>query len=113
MTKKLYPCTRCAGKGIITAFLGVWGGVCFKCEGRGTQENKPAPKGEKWAVLDSNSVHTYNIVAVNPNKAIEKAMKTYARACAEFKAEHDMANAVAVPYAEYWTPERVEAVRAL
>lgn len=38
-----YECPRChGGKGIISAFSHVKGGVCFKCSGKGYIQGKPS-----------------------------------------------------------------------
>jgi hypothetical protein len=36
-----YPCSRCDGKGRLSGYYHVAGGVCFKCGGSGTQRSKP------------------------------------------------------------------------
>lgn len=47
---KTYPCTRCEGKGEIPHYSNVLGGVCFKCGGSGTQEEKPSAAGIRFTV---------------------------------------------------------------
>jgi hypothetical protein len=116
MTKqqKTYPCYRCAGKGEISGFRHVLGGVCFKCKGSGIQHNKPAAKGILWAVLDSNGLHSYNVKATTAAKAVTKAQGRFVgiQLDSAFKSERDMTNARAVPYAEYWTDERIAEAHA-
>jgi hypothetical protein len=112
--KKTYPCYRCAGKGEISGFRHVLGGVCFKCKGSGIQYSKPAARGILWVVLDSKGKHSYNIKATTAAKAVAKAQATFARVQldSDFTRERDMTNAQAVPYAEYWTDERIAEAHA-
>lgn len=49
-----YECTRCGGKGRLTIFSNVLGGVCFKCRGSGKQAAKPGKPSVKWAVLGTD-----------------------------------------------------------
>jgi len=39
-----YECPKCSGKGNITAYANIAGGVCFACGGKGYKLQKSAPK---------------------------------------------------------------------
>ena len=107
MATKKYPCYRCSGKGHIAAFGHVLGGVCFKCGGSGKQSAKPS-KSITWSVLDANGLCFYNVKAPTAVQAVQKALVMFTKASDEFRVEHDLTSVVAVPYEEYWTPERIE-----
>lgn len=112
--EKDYPCYRCDGRGKIQAYSHVMSGVCFKCGGSGRQKSKPA-RTVMWAVLGTNpqtgeEVHCYNVNAPTGKKAIDRARVTASGASESWKAEHSLEHAVAVPSAEYWTAERLEAL---
>lgn len=39
-----YECPKCSGKGHISAYANIAGGVCFACKGKGFKVQKSAPK---------------------------------------------------------------------
>jgi len=47
-----FPCIKCSGTGLIAAFSGIQGGVCFACEGRGFVIQKNAPRLSKLYVIE-------------------------------------------------------------
>lgn len=58
---KTYTCDRCNGEGRIRSFNHVLGGICFKCQGSGKVDRKPAaPKMSKAnpAILADNERKT-------------------------------------------------------
>src|ERR1700747_1402532 len=96
-----YACSRCNGKGIISAFSHVIGGTCFKCHGSGKQTTKPASKLPKFAVMGSyrlsgESARLYNVQAKDESAAVEKALKMFERASDAFKLEFTLDGATAV-----------------
>jgi hypothetical protein len=104
-----YKCSRCFGKGRIDAFRGTKQGVCFKCEGTGTQSTKPPKPSVLWVVLgeDKNTgktVPVYNEKAQTAAAALKKARACFDRACEEFRAQYSLSGAVAVmaPEHEQW-----------
>lgn len=104
---KTYPCSRCDGKGDIRAYGHVMGGVCFKCSGSGQQSSKPRTS-IRWTVLSTNPTSgdrgdCYNIQAQTPVKAIARARVLYMRASDDFRAKHNLDDAIAVPADEYWS----------
>jgi hypothetical protein len=105
---KLYPCSRCDGTGIVNWARHYANGVCFQCKGTKTQVSKPSVS-VKWVILNAEGAHVYNINAPTQAKAIKKARETLAKASDAFAALHNPETLCAVPYAEYWTPERIRA----
>lgn len=108
MIDKLYPCSRCAGQGHISAFGHVLAGVCFQCKGSGKQKTKPAPKAIKWAVFghDRNTDkpgRLYNVKAPTEAKAIAKAQNTFGNASAAFRDTWTMSKAFALTWEELET----------
>lgn len=79
-------CAKCAGKGEIRAYIGIAGGICFACNGKGHIIQKTAPtKTAKFAV---SAVHREtgevvnnicHIRAKNESEAIKKATAQIAR----------------------------------
>lgn len=111
---KTYPCSRCSGNGTISAYANVLGGVCFKCGGKGTQAARPVPPSINWVVLgtDRNSgerVHAYNVRAQTAAKAIGKALRTYENASAAWRDSISLSDPIALPFAQWWTDERIDA----
>lgn len=109
-----FPCSRCAGKGTIQAFANVLGGVCFKCRGKGTQATRPAAPSINWCVLGTDRitgehVHAYNVRAKTAAQAIGKARRTYENASTEWRNQISLADPIALPFADWWTAERLEA----
>ena len=104
---KLYPCSRCDGTGIVNWAKHVLGGVCFKCKGTKTQVSKPSVS-VKWCILNEAGEHVYNMNAPTQAKAIKKAHATLNKAEDDFAKRH-AGELFAVPYDEYWTPERIKA----
>jgi len=76
-----------------------------------TQKAKPRVS-IKWCVLNSSGGHVYNVMALTAGKAVQIAMQNYKRASADFRAEHDMESASAVPYDDFWTRDRLDALSA-
>jgi hypothetical protein len=116
-TATTFPCSRCAGTGRLSCFSNVLGGVCFKCNGKGTQPSKPAAPSILWAVLgtDRNTggrVRLYNIKAKNETAAIERARNTMAGASTAFKDQYTLEGAVAVRAAEMDQQEADQAITA-
>lgn len=95
-----YDCSRCLGRGKISGYSHVIGGTCFKCHGTGKQKTKPSTS-KTWAVLDSKGKHAYNIKAKTAEKAVKIARVTWQGSSPDFKAEHDLTVAEAVPL-ELW-----------
>lgn len=109
MTDDLYPCSRCAGKGSISAFGHVMAGVCFQCKGSGKQKTKPAPKAVKWAVFghDRNTDkpgRLYNVTATTEAKAVTKAQCLFGNASTGFKDTWTMSKAFALTWEEVEAP---------
>ena len=104
---KLYPCSRCDGTGVVNWARHVLNGVCFQCKGTKTQVTKPSVS-VKWVILNASGAHVYNINAPTHAKAIKKARATLDKASDEFAKRH-AGELSAVPYSEYWTPERIRA----
>lgn len=101
MEQVTYKCTRCEGKGRISGFGHVQGGVCFKCAGKGTQATKPAIKSVLFAVFLMNREtgqpeRIYNMKARSSAAAISAAFNTYERASSIFRDIYTMNGAVAV-----------------
>ena len=108
MTDKLYPCSRCAGQGRISAFGHVLAGVCFQCKGSGKQKTKPAQKAIKWAVFghDRNTDkpgRLYNVKAPTEAKAIAKAQNLFGNASTAFRDTWTMSKAFALTWEELET----------
>jgi hypothetical protein len=87
-------CPRCLnGKGFISAFKHVQGGVCFKCKGQGfvTCKTKPAQSFKFWAMqkFDENEgfINTFSFKAKNENEANKKLQKKLGHTGREFFAK--------------------------
>jgi hypothetical protein len=48
MSQKLHKCSKCQGTGYLIHFAHIFNGVCFQCEGFGTQKTKPSNAKPKW-----------------------------------------------------------------
>jgi DnaJ-class molecular chaperone len=107
-TPKLYPCSRCDGTGIVNWARHYAQGICFKCHGTKVQATKPSIS-VKWCIINEAGEHVYNINAPTQAKALKKARDTIAKASADFQERHKPETFCAVPYDEYWTPERMRA----
>jgi hypothetical protein len=105
-----YPCSRCGGTGRLSGYGHVWGGVCFKCHGTGTQTAKPSTKAAKWAVhfpktverstaIDQGDDFVYIVSAKSPDQAVLKATTTFLGA--RIRHEFTERGAWAEPYEEY------------
>jgi hypothetical protein len=53
-TKTFIKCTRCCGTGIVGNFANVKSGVCFKCNGTGTQRVMKTVKVDGYLVRLTN-----------------------------------------------------------
>ena len=107
-----YPCSRCGGSGKLSGYSHVWGGVCFKCGGTGTQATKPSSKPIKWAVyfpktverptaIERGDYFTYVVSAKTPDQAILKATTTFLGSRL-VRHEFTERGAWAEPYEEYY-----------
>lgn len=100
-----YECPRCSGSGWIECFSHVIGGKCFRCHGTGKVDRKPVVT-IKWAVLgtdaNGNRFHAYNTTGRTAKIAIERARTLWTRASTEWKNTVSLADAVAVPYDEFF-----------
>lgn len=107
-----YPCSRCGGSGKLSGYSHVWGGVCFKCGGTGTQATKPSSKPIKWAVyfpktverptaIESGDYFTYVVSAKTPDQAVLKATTTFLGSRL-VRHEFTERGAWAEPYEEYY-----------
>jgi hypothetical protein len=105
-----YPCSRCGGTGRLSGYGHVWGGVCFKCHGTGTQTAKPSTKAAKWAVhfpktvelptsIDQGDDFVYIVSAKSPDQAVLKATTTFLGS--RIRHEFTERGAWAEPYEEY------------
>lgn len=107
-----YNCVRCAGKGRITAYANVLGGVCFKCNGSGRQASKPRASAVLWAVFLVNREtgqgdRIWNIRAKSSASAMSSAQEHYNRASSMFHDQFTMNGAVAVRADELDDPTQV------
>lgn len=105
-----YPCSRCGGTGRLSGYGHVWGGVCFKCHGTGTQTAKPSTKAAKWAVhfpktverptaIDQGDDFVYIVSAKSPDQAVLKTTTTFLGS--RIRHEFTERGAWAEPYEEY------------
>jgi DnaJ-class molecular chaperone len=74
-------CAKCAGKGEIKAYIGIAGGICFSCNGRGFNIQKSAPKkSPKFTVaafhFERNEIvdPICTVTAKNEAEAVKKAI---------------------------------------
>lgn len=78
-------CGKCNGRGEIKAFIGIAGGICFSCNGRGFNMQKSAPvRSTKYAItaiekVTGERIHVCNISARNEKQALEKAVAQLSR----------------------------------
>lgn len=96
-----YPCSRCAGTGRMPQHSNVLGGVCFRCNGKGTQASKPTPPTPKWAIFgqhrDSGQwLRLYNVSTKTEAGAIERARATMERASTAWRDTYTLAQARAL-----------------
>lgn len=95
---KMYPCSRCDGKGNIQGYKNVLGGICFKCGGSGLSKTKPTSKLSTFAVkgvviADLGALNAqvgsegviYNIKAKDEADAIAQAQIKISEASAAFR----------------------------
>ena len=73
-------CPRCTGgKGVISAFKHVKGGVCFQCNGLGYVMRKTKPIKMHWyncwTVIDGEGAFRYSLKAPSETQALSKLKK--------------------------------------
>ena len=100
-TTAAYKCSRCQGKGRLSAFSHVVSGVCFKCGGIGTQATKPTVALPLFAVIfvsraTGAAERIYNLRARTSAVAMRVAAARYEQASSAFRDEYSMQGAVAV-----------------
>lgn len=108
-TNNTMDCPRCEGKGEISAFKNVLGGVCFKCHGAGKVKASAYKKGFKFAVFMLNREtgkmdRGYNVTAQNSAQAIKKATVTFSSASSAYRDVYTMEGAVALRWDELADP---------
>jgi len=96
-----FECGRCLGRGRISAFSHVLGGVCLKCNGSGRTKAKPAKVAPMFYVFgerreSGEPVHLYNIRARHCTSAVSRARVIFGGASAAFRNEFTMETAVAL-----------------
>ena len=78
-----YKCERCGGTGYINYFSHIDKGVCFKCEGSGTQETKRVEKimtPDEAYRKDYNGVYNQNLIVDEASAKIKEATAALNRA---------------------------------
>lgn len=96
-----YKCSRCQGRGRLTAFSHVIGGVCFKCGGTGAQATKPTEALPLFAVMfvsraTGAAERIYSLRAQTSALAMRVAAARYEQASSAFRDEYSMEDAVVV-----------------
>lgn len=59
MCEAYYPCPKCDGKGEISAFSSVLGGVCFCCGGSGRKRGKAPVKAQRWSFCANGKAYVH------------------------------------------------------
>ncbi len=80
-------CARClGGKGHISAFNHIQGGVCFQCGGKGYVMRKAAPRQmfwyRCWTVIDGEGGFYWSLRAPSEQQALTKTRKKIEKAIA-------------------------------